>query len=206
MSRYKSKKFILDEEEGKQTPPPTQGKSFLEVLLNESTGEDFPDEIEENFAEIAIPDRNKKKKHLKFLRFPKLKEMLDNLSPVKPEKTDGYVIMEEESSLSTKELENANHEALKHDDTDEFLFNIEAKLKQFANIGRNRSGKSEDEDDFEEGIVKSITQDNNIISETLADLLMSQGQTLKAFKMYEALILKFPEKSIYFAKKIKALK
>ena len=38
-----------------------------------------------------------------------------------------------------------------------------------------------------------------------ADLLIAQGQISKAKKMYEALCLKFPEKSLYFAKKIKQL-
>lgn len=44
------------------------------------------------------------------------------------------------------------------------------------------------------------------ISETLADLLASQGYKERAIEMYEALMSEFPEKSSFFAAKIKALK
>lgn len=46
----------------------------------------------------------------------------------------------------------------------------------------------------------------SVISETLADLLATQGYTDRAVAMYEALVRKFPEKSSFFAAKIKALR
>jgi tetratricopeptide (TPR) repeat protein len=75
-------------------------------------------------------------------------------------------------------------------------------------IGFAKKGfqKLEDEDAFEQSIVKSITQDDSIVSETLADLLHAQGQFSKALKMYQALILKFPEKTAFFAGQIEKLK
>jgi len=45
----------------------------------------------------------------------------------------------------------------------------------------------------------------SVASETLADLLAVQGYTERAVAMYEALMRKFPEKSSFFAAKIKAL-
>jgi hypothetical protein len=48
--------------------------------------------------------------------------------------------------------------------------------------------------------------DDDFASETLATLLEGQGATEKAIKMYEKLCLTFPEKSTYFAARIKYLK
>lgn len=52
---------------------------------------------------------------------------------------------------------------------------------------------------------KSILESEEIISQTLADLLAAQGYSEKAIKMYERLSLIFPEKSAFFAQKIKEL-
>jgi hypothetical protein len=49
---------------------------------------------------------------------------------------------------------------------------------------------------------KSIKKSSQIISEPLADLLASQGHFDEAKKMYEQLMMKYPEKSSYFAAKI----
>jgi len=54
-------------------------------------------------------------------------------------------------------------------------------------------------------IEKSIVTDNDLASETLADLLILQGKNKKAIKMYRQLSLKFPEKSAYFAAQIEKL-
>jgi len=53
---------------------------------------------------------------------------------------------------------------------------------------------------------ESVKKRDVIISETLADLLAGQGYDKRAKKMYKQLSLIFPEKSSYFAAKIKKLK
>ncbi|WP_236974329.1 hypothetical protein [Membranihabitans maritimus] len=53
---------------------------------------------------------------------------------------------------------------------------------------------------------ESVQENEEVVSETLADLYVQQGLTEKAKDMYTKLSLKFPEKSIYFAAKIKELK
>lgn len=54
-------------------------------------------------------------------------------------------------------------------------------------------------------IEKSLDTNDEIISETLAELLVLQGKKKKAIKMYQQLSLKFPEKSANFAAQIKKL-
>ncbi len=53
---------------------------------------------------------------------------------------------------------------------------------------------------------KSLKENEEIVSETLAALLVKQENYKKAIKMYEKLILIFPEKSSFFAEQIKKLK
>ena len=58
----------------------------------------------------------------------------------------------------------------------------------------------------EQVIQRSIMENPDLASETLAELLVAQMQYEKAISVYERLILKFPEKSTFFAEKISNLK
>jgi hypothetical protein len=53
---------------------------------------------------------------------------------------------------------------------------------------------------------RSVSENKDVISETLARLLVKQGHKDKAVIMYERLCLAFPEKSAYFAAEIEKLK
>lgn len=52
---------------------------------------------------------------------------------------------------------------------------------------------------------KSTTPNSDIVSETLAKIMVKQNKILPAIEMYHKLILKYPEKKVYFAGIIKSL-
>jgi tetratricopeptide (TPR) repeat protein len=64
----------------------------------------------------------------------------------------------------------------------------------------------EDEKNYKDLGKSSLQEKTNIVSETLADLYSSQGAYDKAIKIYEALMVKHPEKNATFAKLIESLK
>ncbi len=53
--------------------------------------------------------------------------------------------------------------------------------------------------------ISSISPQENLATEALAEILVKQGKTEQAIEMYEKLSLKYPEKSAYFATKSKKL-
>lgn len=53
---------------------------------------------------------------------------------------------------------------------------------------------------------KSLQHNNNLITPTLAEVYLKQGHFDKAISAYEKLILKYPQKSTFFAEKIKLIK
>lgn len=72
--------------------------------------------------------------------------------------------------------------------------------------GKKESPKPHKEKDVAKMVEQSVQEKEGLVSETLAAILARQGQTEKAIKMYERLILLFPEKSAYFAAQISKLK
>ncbi|MFT6747409.1 MAG: hypothetical protein ACJAZ2_001761 [Glaciecola sp.] len=53
---------------------------------------------------------------------------------------------------------------------------------------------------------KSLQDSDEVVSETLAQIIFKQGNHQKAIKMYQSLSMKYPEKKAYFADRIEKIK
>ena len=51
----------------------------------------------------------------------------------------------------------------------------------------------------------SVQEDDDLVTETLANIYAEQGNEEKAIKAFEKLQLKYPEKKVYFAGRIKEI-
>lgn len=74
---------------------------------------------------------------------------------------------------------------------------IESKILKEEKAAKKRA--------IEENAKKSVTKLNSIISEPLAEILALQGHLDDSKKMYQQLMIKYPEKSSYFAQKLNNL-
>lgn len=83
---------------------------------------------------------------------------------------------------------------------------MESKKREDAKKAGKKKKDKKKKDKVVRFAEKSLKERKDLASETLAELLVSQEQYDKAIEMYKRLILKFPEKSSYFADKIKNLK
>lgn len=141
------------------------------------------------------------KKPFKLSRIPVFDEhMFDFLEEETPEET------ESEKPLLEKEKEEKGNNFPTEptpEEADVFDFFMKQTDSFLKSLNERKETKEEKElQDLEDD---STTENDAVVSETLAELLALQGQNAKAIKMYAALSLKFPEKSRLFADKIAAL-
>lgn len=132
----------------------------------------------------------------------------------KPEKKEGYFIK--------KKNENTNYQ-MDSDGTDFILDYLEMVNKERKQLFRDKKETEKIIDEFikkDPKIKKGSLNDavpeidlsdksvkaNNLATENLANIYIKQGNFSKAIDIYEQLILKYPEKKVYFADQIEKLK
>lgn len=81
-------------------------------------------------------------------------------------------------------------------------------LKQMKNVKPESAdlGTDPEVENMIQGIAKSSNETKEIVTETMADVLVKQGKTDKAIQLYIKLSFLNPDKSAYFAAKIEQLK
>ena len=83
---------------------------------------------------------------------------------------------------------------------DEQLALIEQFIKKEPRIQPNR--KNDGSEEFEDLSERSTTLNNPLLTESYAKILGRQGRFDQAIEVYQKLMVKNPEKSVYFAEKI----
>lgn len=81
-------------------------------------------------------------------------------------------------------------------------------LKQMKNVKPDAAdlGTDPEMENMIQGIAKTSNETREIVTETMAEVLVKQGKTDKAIQLYLKLSFLYPEKSAYFAAKIEQLK
>lgn len=83
---------------------------------------------------------------------------------------------------------------------------MESKKMEDNRKTQKKEKKANPNSKVDEIVLQSITENGDLVSETLARVLAQQGQHEKAEEMYRRLMLVFPEKSDYFAQQILNIK
>ncbi|MBN1111729.1 MAG: hypothetical protein JXA53_02305 [Bacteroidales bacterium] len=144
--------------------------------------------LEEN--QKAEKNRGAKKRHKKSYSDAKSEDFIFNYTG--GNYLDMLNLTEEIENSELDELsKNNNQNKPSNNLIDQFLSN-DVKIKP----------KLEEETEKKDLAVDSISEDNELVSESLAKIYINQNLYSKAIDIYKALILKYPKKSAYFASQI----
>jgi len=155
--------------------------------------------------------------------YEEIQHDLDKLKELKLEFEATVKSLEDGTLSATSEADTANKKKRIIDPTDELLTEIKSSKKKIKPEGPKQKEQIEIIDQFIKiqptikGVVtaeapnddlseKNLSYNENIISETLAEILIKQGKREKAIEVLKKLIWKFPQKKAYFAAQIEDLK
>lgn len=166
------------------------------------------DRMNDDSVRIVLPDEGevRKEEPVKKEKQPETETAAFETAVPDPERLSG---MDENRSYTVEELKKIIEKRIRE---------IEAEKKGKKKVEKNEKPRSKNEIidrfiqnepsikrpntgfyDAVEVAKESVVDKENIVSETLANIYMDQGLYEKAVSIYEKLILKFPEKSTYFA-------
>jgi tetratricopeptide (TPR) repeat protein len=191
--------------------------STLKMIMAKAALElNLPDQTTRlHSAAIAVPNRQVLKLLMEFT--PEAAQQIGTESTNKPEEKELIIAADEEiTSEIIEELLNINE----REDEKTILEDSSVMASKFeeqkqiidnfikSNIGGIKPNKAIDaESEVQKDLsIDSVKLSDNIASENLAVVFEKQGKKAKAVRIYEKLILKYPEKRTYFAGRIEELK
>lgn len=149
-----------------------------------------------------FPKEYERKKSQKLLTIPSRKLMAQSVLK--------YPLYDCVSNLYTNKLPEKSHEEInvkeEKEQKAENDLNIHSLIEKFSVNPPKIVFNEECHDPNANFAEESCKENDEIVSETLAIVYAQQGYTGKAEKILKKLSLQFPEKSVYFAELIKALK
>ena len=194
---------------------PILGDSSIELLAEEiQTNEYFEEKIIDNELESSgkLEKNRKDVSKSSFSKIPSFQSnnfisWLNTLKSISSDKEDNETAIELEADQ--KELDNAKEIS----QSEKKKPKKKKKKRQKKSKKEAKLNKTPKKDKQESEVTKSESKwtgsdqlDEEIYSESLAELLEQHGHIEKAIYMYDRLRLKFPQKSAYFAAKLEKLK
>ncbi len=150
--------------------------------------------LEIDLEEREEEERREQKKERKGEEVTKKKKVTDDTAAVAFAFSDWLSYFDQEGEEPSPEKESRNPE---DEIIDRFL------ERQPRIVPRTREQGKEVPDERVERIVEESGRETGLFTETLAKIYLQQGYYTKAIHVYEKLSLKYPEKSSYFAARIK---
>ncbi len=129
------------------------------------------------------------------IRIPDRRILYNYLFGSQDDELSGYYI--EQPGILVTSVDNEEQESESNQLIDKFLSGSTGPMKIDAD------NKAEVEGD--EVILKSLAESDELITETLAKIYVQQKKYDKALDAFKKLSLKYPEKSVYFAARIKEI-
>ncbi|MCK3685909.1 tetratricopeptide repeat protein [Maribellus sp. YY47] len=150
-------------------------------------------------------------KNLKAVDSPQFEEVLKKVAVMVPDRKQLYKFLNDEIQFSVETTENEQMSGYSLDNNSSEGHQGNALIDRFLNSGAGNSIRANQRTQLTESAVnkdileKSVIENDELVTETLANIYFHQKNYEKAIKAFKKLSLKYPEKNIYFASRIKEI-